>query len=57
MTGNTLWIVVTVALLVVFGALAFATGNGIWWSVFGILVAVFGVYWWVVRPALAKRVG
>ena len=55
MTANTLWIVANAALLVVFGVLAFATGNGIWWSVFGILVAVFGVYWWVVRPALEKR--
>ena len=57
MSKGAVWIVANVALLVLFGILAFATGNGIWWSVFGILVAAFGVYWWLVRPALEKRSG
>lgn len=55
MNSNMKWIVANVVLLIAFGIVAQATGNTVWWTAFGISVAVLGFLWWVVKPAMARR--
>lgn len=55
MNNNNVWIIGAVALLVLFGIIAAVTGNAIWWTFFGIVIALFGVYWWIIRPNMAKK--
>ena len=53
-TRNTTWIVASLVLLVGFAIPAFITGNDVWWSAFGIAMAVFAVLWWAILPAVKR---